>query len=101
MAELAGPSTDALTDLAKFNYEVERVAKLMCEELGLNPNEVVSVPRERALTPLELKTCLGNPEAKAFWTQVMPTSRWESYRRQAAISLAAFRAVNKYILTEA
>jgi hypothetical protein len=101
MAELTGPHTEQATRLAQFNHEVQRIAFLMCEEFGLDPEDVVNAPREDSLTPDEFRKTWGASEMIAYRPQTVPMQQWESFRRQAAIALASFRAVNKYILTEA
>lgn len=99
MAELSGPHTQALEGLAKFNHEVHRVAVLMCEELSLDPGEIVSASRAQGLTPSELLMC--HLPTSTLSKDNVTMIQWESYRHRAALAIAAFRAVNKYILTEA
>lgn len=88
-----------------FLLEVERVARFMCVEMGMDPEELVRVQFEDILLPFE-KFFNITPQVKkteAFKNRVDPpisVRMWETMRLHAAIALAGFRAVNRYFLSE-
>lgn len=120
-------------DTTNFHLQVDRVARLMCEELQLNPEEQIYVEPSRVYTPYEgrwntppienQQWVVNSAGQQVFWptdgnppyvvangqqTTVSPTyiepkmqtQRWRMFRREAALALASFRAVNKFILCE-
>jgi len=96
-----------------FNAEVERVAKLMCAELGLDPDAIVQIPYgddqhlgERYYPNLPPMTEYARwPDGtmaaeRTVRTPATGVPRWVSMRPHAALAIAGWRAVNKFVLTE-
>lgn len=98
-AKVEAKLADARRD---FLQEVERVAHLMCEEMGVDPEEVVQAQFEEILLPHE-KHFNTNPHLKKserFELHPVAIKRWELMRPHAAVALAGFRAVNRFFLSE-
>jgi hypothetical protein len=89
------------SEILEFHTEIERIAKMMCEEMGLNPLEVIEISYGSDWTAFE-SACGGIKEHlyNARSQPVIHVERWRSFRPQAALELAGFRALHKYILTE-
>lgn len=91
-APLPAVSQQSLKFRVEFQKEVERVARLMCEEMGLDPEDTLTVELSSILLPFELNEIIKNSSICA--------RRWETMRPHAAVALAGFRAVNRYFLAE-
>lgn len=70
-------AVDRVLRQKRFAEEANEVAKLMCEEMGLNPDEVI----------------LGD--------NGFSYARWETMADHATRALAGWRAVHKWVLTQA
>ena len=96
-------STERVT---RFHDQVKRIAILMCEEMELDPFEHISRPPGGNLTPWEERNVqYGKPSTYSSTntsdvSYVIRVQRWEMFRRHAAIALAGWRAVNKYVMCE-
>jgi hypothetical protein len=104
MAQVAAKATEAV-DLAertrKFDIEVKRVAVLMCEEMDLDPYEIIVVPENSTRTPYEVRHHYYVQHDTPLRTRsASRVQRWESFRPDAARAIAGWRAVHKYVLTE-
>ena len=87
--------------ILKFHNEVDRVAKLMCEELHVDPDEVVRVTYGADWTPFEAGP--GWPPPDRQNDRGLPTvgvQRWRTFRPIAARIIAGQRAFHKFVLTE-
>lgn len=74
-----------------FDEEVDKVARLMCEEMGVNPDDVVRATYADIAMPGQV---FHNPE------DYISVRRRELMRPHAASALAGFRAVQRYFLVE-
>lgn len=84
-----------------FRIEIDRVARLMCEEMGVDPEELVRVPIEDIHLPDEKASVLPYLKKTAeFENRLVSARMWETMRPHAAVALAGFRAVNRYFLSE-
>jgi hypothetical protein len=99
VAELPGKNTTWLEATRKHHDDVREVARLMCEELCIDPDVVehcyeYDVGR---FTPYE--QVFGNAEHRQGGASIQ-VKRWELFRRDAALALAGWRAVHKHALTK-
>ena len=85
-------------EILDFHNEVDRLAHMICDEMGLNPIEVIAIQYGDDWTPFE--AAHGFVEALKRERPKVSVERWRAYRQQAALELAGFRALHKYILTE-
>lgn len=132
---ITGPLPPSAGQIELFNKQVDQVAVILCEELGLNPHDTVCIEYGADATPYEDRwsshsygghthqmnvsvhypadgsppymvaptgiygsygtVSVSAPNAPA--TQSVPM--WRKFRRQAAIQLAGWRAVNRWALT--
>ena len=100
------------------DHDIERVAVLMCEELGLEPYSYTLMTDSDTLTPNELEfrqftsntstihyPINGDPpyeisdQSKGTETRYHQP-RWKMFRADAARAIAGWRAVHKFVLTE-
>lgn len=75
-----------------FIREVEAIARLMCEQFDLGPEDTVITTYRTVRLPSETMNIDLDTQVAA--------RRWETFRREAAFQLAGFRAVNTYFLLE-
>lgn len=96
----------------ELTEEVDKVAKDMCVEMGLDPLSMVQcdvndtyAPHENAFLYRNAQTLplVGSNGQPITIETVMttPTFRWRSLRRAAAEALIGWRAVHRYTMTEA
>jgi hypothetical protein len=84
----------------RFLIETASLARIMCDEMGLDPDEIVTVPRYMlAIPPMVYPDFGENMDARVLDTSIA-AKRWEVMRPHAATALAGFRAVNRFFLTE-
>ena len=76
-----------------FIDQVEMIARMMCEEMDIDPDEMVDTTYGEVRLP--------NEPANQGPTLIVAARRWHTFRREAAMHLAGFRAVNRFFLTEA
>ena len=69
--------------------EIKIVARGMCAELGIDPDEQVQIVCGDDMTPQELSEQGGGGFSISY---TMPL--WRKYRHQAALAIAAARAVS-------
>ena len=72
------------------NEQIESVARRICEELGLNPDQYVSTTTDGIMTSQEIFLHYGSKGYGVYDTNVQ---RWQTYRNQAALAIASYRAV--------
>lgn len=90
--------------------EVEGVARLMCEKMGLDPDRQVDGCSFAAMTPWESRYGVTPIKYQPPITGAPPyldanttyqrnfRPRWTTFRRDAALALASWRAVHHYML---
>jgi hypothetical protein len=101
-------------DSKSLSAEVDRVAHAMCEEMGLDPNEMVWVDEHDSLAPFEIHAYYRNFKqlpivdsgnvrvtVEDSEARMRMVERWRSFRRAAAQALIGWRAVHRYTMTEA
>ena len=100
-------------------HDIERVAILMCEDMGLDPHNYVGMKESDTETPMERQFNSYNldppgpihfPDNGAPPYEIRETMRvgipthygprWKMFRADAAKAIAGWRAVHKYTLTE-
>jgi hypothetical protein len=99
MASVPGFHEKRVEMAASFTRQVNEVARLICEELGLEPDELVKqadisgmwTPRDR------LNVIMPDGVGSDF---PVTCRRWELFRYQAALMLAGWRAVHKWTLSQ-
>ncbi len=93
--------------------DVDRVALMMCVELGLDPEAIITIgyydDYTEAELPLSLRGPRYTPPARIHNPGVAPpyfvhgyksAPYWRTLRPKAALALAGWKAVHKYVLTE-
>lgn len=73
-----------------FAHAIREISKLMCEEMCIDPNQMVVRPISHMTLPTE--NALDGSEVLC--------ARHELMRPHAALALAGFRSVQRYILEE-
>lgn len=97
MAVAPGPLQAAAEQQHKFHKDVERLARLICDELGLAPHAIVYCRQPDHLTPYEDKYGAALRSSNEMVVTVS-VQRWETFRRQAALLLAGQRALHRFLL---
>lgn len=90
------------------NDEIDRVAVLMCEELGLNPGEYVTAeygadqvePYKSPPPSITIGIAGNNVRVPTFMDNSCGMERWRTLRPAAARAIAGWRAVNTYYIAE-
>ena len=72
--------------------EIEAVARKMCIELGLDPEQMVNHGFDADMTPSERAT-LGD----AVPSMLCNSPQWRVWRYEAAIAIAAHRSIQVFI----
>lgn len=93
----------------EMSKEVDRVAFLMCEELGLDPFQGATYQINDGVAPHEggemvfthQPPLVGSPPYEDMNAAFTYGDRWKSFRRQAGLAIAGWKAVHKFMLTEA
>lgn len=80
--------------------EINRIARAICENLGLDPDEKVEIAYGRRMTPQEMhETGLERPGSSSPYKDMLfRGARWETYRPQAALAIATRRALTEDFL---
>jgi hypothetical protein len=96
----ANAAVDLQERTRKFAEEVKRVAVLMCEEMDLDPYEIIAIAELSNRTPYEARSSYYSTNTANLVHRQVRVQRWESFRPDAARAIAGWRAVHKYVLTE-
>lgn len=88
-----------MIDIYKFAQDVDRVAQIMCEEMGVDPWHMVPDNAYQApIAPHVRGSRLPHEDPQSYTPCTMP--RYMLYRREAALALAGWRAVHKFAIVD-
>lgn len=98
-----GKFIKAPSEILDFHNDVDRVAHMMCDEMGIDATEIIEATYGDDWTPFEFYGMTGWAELDRCIKEKQPkvkVERWRVLRPDAARVVAGYRAMHKYILTE-